>query len=245
MKKVERHISLDLQRKNNTRVVFASQSDLNSRVLIISLFDDGESYPVFPGTGVTAAINVLRPDGKNNSFSAELLASGEIRYQITSWPLGMAGDAQFCVALYDESGARLTSAPFTVYVAAGLFLGSNIEEDNENQTAFANMMASLANIKSNDEIREANESIRKSNETSRKTAENTRNSQEGGRVNAEKVRVSNEDARKSNETQRVKNEEARIANESVRCQITDAFLAGLDNLLLIQEAYINSTGGAV
>lgn len=245
MKSVTRKLTLDFQRKNTARVVFASQADLNSRVLVISLYDDGVPYTVFPGTGISAAINVRRPDGTSSSFPADITGMGEVTYTITSWPLGVKGEAQFCVALYDQDGSRLTTAPFTVYVAEGLYLGSEVEEDTENQTAFANMMAEFAAWEKIEQTRNSSEITRSKNESTRENNEKIRITNESSRNNAESVRNSNEKYRQDRESARGEAEAIRVANEKTRCQVTEAMLTGLDNLLALQEAYINGAGGTV
>lgn len=243
MQKIVRYISLDFQRRSNARVVYATQSDLNYRVVVITLYNDGVIYPIHPYSGEIAAINVLRPDGRSSSFPATVTGVGEVTYEMTSWPVGIAGEVQMSVSLYTANGDRLSTAPFTVQVAEGLYLGSQIEEDEENQTAFANMMAKLADVNLRDEFREANEDVRKSNEESRQNAEDLREEAEQVREISETARQNREERRCSEEHVRENNEEIRMANEEKRCLVTDAILEGLDNLLAIQEAYIRAAGG--
>ena len=271
MQKIVRYISLDFQRRCNARVVYATQSDLNYRVVVITLYNDGVIYPIHPYSGEIAAINVLRPDGRSSSFPATVTGVGEVTYEMTSWPVGIAGDVQMSLSLYTANGDRLSTAPFTVQVAEGLYLGSQIEEDEENQTAFANMMAKLADVNLRDELREAGERVRKSNEEARELNETRRQNAEGQRNSAEEERDAREQERDAHEQQREEqeiereeqeierdareqqreeqeltreeNELARISNEEMRCRVTDAILEGLDNLLALQEAYIRAAGG--
>jgi len=245
MRSVTRKLTLDFQRKSTARVVFASQADLNSRILEISLYDDGVPYVIFPGTGVSAAINVRRPDGMSSSFPADITGLGEVTYKITSWPLGVAGEAKFCVALYDKDGNRLTTAPFTVYVAEGLYLGSEVEEDKENQTAFNNMMSKFAAWEKSEQTRVSNENTRCKSESSRENSESARRTAESSRNDAEGIRNSNEKYRQDRESARGEAEAIRVANEKVRGEIIEAMITGLDNLLALQEAYINNAGGTV
>ena len=243
MQKVTRQISLDLQRKNNVRVIYATQSDMNCRVIVIHLYNDGEVYEVHPYSAVVAAINVMRPDGKSSSFPATITGMGEVTYEMTSWPVGIAGDVKMSLSLYAGNGDRISSDPFTVHVADGLYLGSQVEEDEENQTAFANMMAQLAELNLQDQVRENNEKTRNDNEFERKRAETARDGKENSRISAENARETQEAIRYNNESERVQNEDTRIANEALRCQVTDALIEGLDNLLAIQEAYLRAAGG--
>lgn len=243
MQKIVKRISLDFQRRSNTRVVYATQSDLNYRVVVISLYNDGVIYPIHPYSGEIAAINVLRPDGRSSSFPATVTGVGEVTYEMTSWPVGIAGEVHMSVSLYTANGDRLSTAPFTVQVAEGLYLGSEIEEDEENQTAFANMMAKLADVNLRDELREAGEKLRKSNEEARELKEAERENAEAQRNSAERERDANESERAARELVRDSSEQERISNEEMRCRVTDSIIEGLDNLLAIQEAYIRAAGG--
>ena len=245
MQKVKRNISLDFQRRNNVRMVYATQCDLNYRVIVISLFNDGNVYAIQKSSGVVAAINVLRPDGKSSSFPATITGVGEVTYELTSWPLGIAGEVKLSLALYSPNGGRLATAPFTLHVAEGLYLGSQVEEDTENQTAFANMMAKLAELNQADQVREANETKRKENETERQRNESSRTHREEDRESGERYRENEEAGRYKNELDRCKNENTRIANENLRCQVTDMMIEGLDNLLAIQATYLSGAGGGV
>ena len=226
-------------------MVYATQCDLNYRVIVISLYNDGAIYPIQNNTGVVAAINVLRPDGKSSSFPAKISGVSEVTYELTSWPLGIAGEVKLSLALYSSDGGRLATAPFTLYVSEGLYLGSQVEEDASNQTAFSNMMAELAELNLRDQMREANEQDRIANEKARGIEEQGRGINENERVKSENDRKNAESSRSQNETLRKQNEEARIANELLRCQVADALLEGLDNLLLIQAAYLSAAGGGV
>ena len=243
MLNIRKQIALDFQRRNNVRIVYATQCDMNTRELVINVFNDGDLYPIFPNSGVIAAINVLRPDGKSSSFPAEITGVGEVTYMMTAWPVGVAGEVKMSLALYSKTGDRISTDPFTLYVAEGLYLGSQIEEDEENQTAFANLMAKLADFSLMEDVRVANEDTRKANEIERKRNENDRIFEEENRATAEYRRSNAENGRYNNELVREENEQVRIANEALRCQVTDALLRGLDNLLALQEEYINSIPG--
>ena len=258
MQKIQKHIALDFQKRNNVRVVYATQCDMNWRQLVISLFNDGDPYLVHANSGALAAINVLRPDGKSSSFPATITGVGEVTYDLTAWPVGVAGEVKMSLSLYTSSGERLGTDPFILYVAEGLYLGSQVEEDTENQTAFHNMMEKLAELNLKDEIRESKEAVREENELERKRKENdrinteklrvsaelTRDNSEAGRNNNELARQESEAERQEAEAQRQKNESSRVLNEASRCQVIDAILEGLDNLLELQRAYISSVGGA-
>ena len=259
MEKVKRFISLDFQRKNNVHMVYATQCDMNYRVIVINLYNDGKVFPINAYSGAVAAINVLRPDGKSSSFPATISGIGQITYELTSWPVGIAGDVKMSVALYGANGGRISTDPFTVHVSEGLYLGSEVEEDTENQTAFSNMMASLADLKLKDEIREANETKRKNSEKERERmedvrvqaetlrtgaealradAETLRAQGEKARADAENVRAADESIRNNFELERQANENERKKNEVERQKVLGDVETALDAILAIQRALI-------
>ncbi len=142
MNEIVRKISLDLSRKSNISLMFSSQTDMNSRVFLISLFDDGRPYFISLGTSV--AVNVKRSDGTSAAFIAEVTEEGCVKYTAGAWALGMAGETCFSVSLYDGNGQKLTSSCFTVDVAPGLYLGLEVGEDDEEQNIYDSMMNKFA-----------------------------------------------------------------------------------------------------
>ncbi len=212
MKEVVRNISLDFSRRVNTKVVFASQADLNSRVFIFSLFDDGKPYEAEAGT--TASINVCRPDGSNTAYYANISADGTVRYLAGSWTLGIAGETKVSVSLYDPQKRRLTTCPFIIDVAKGVYVGKNIEENDEAQILLTQLMTLVSEVNASEEQRVLAENVRCDDEASRLENEASRNLQEAWRIERENIRNQNEEA---------------------RCLITDAIATAIDNLLLIQE----------
>ena len=72
----------------------------------------------------------------------------------------------------------------------------------------------------------------KEEELSRTEAEKQRKANENNRIQ-------NEENRESQEILRIQNEEIRNSNEAVRLQVTNQLLSSLDNLLEIQEMYMN------
>ncbi len=173
MKEITRKISLDLSRKSNVKFVFASQADAESRTFLISLFDDGAPYRI--GNGITAAVNVLRADETSSSFLADVTDEGCVKYTAGAWALGVAGITQFSVSLYDANGGRLTSSSFTVNIAPGLYLGEDIDGNDEVQSAFAGMMEQLTSnnaelISATNDARDAADSANKSADSASEAA---------------------------------------------------------------------------
>ncbi len=226
MNDVIRRISLDLSRKSNVSLIFSSQMDMNSRVFLIKLFDDGRPYRV--PSGVTAAINVLRSNGTCSAFIAEVTADGCVKYTAGSWALGLPGITRFSVSLYDGSDKKLTSSAFSVDIAPGLYLGEDINEDDSAQTAFQNMMVSLAQVRVDELARISAESKRAENEEKRETSENTRVENEENRIELISEMNSALDGL-------IRMQESHILGGEVT--------AGLDLIIEAQNNYINGGNG--
>lgn len=207
MKQVTRNISLDLSRKSNIRIVFASEADYNSREFIISLHDDGVFYHV--DATILATVNVKRPDGASRSYEAEVTNDGRVRYIAGRWDLDVPGDVHLSVSLYGEDDIRITSTFFTVRVEEGIFNGEEISEEDDVYSVFTEMMVSFAGMKS-DEVK------RVYAENQRVQSENYRAESEQNRINAEKQRRDAEIKRVSGEEGRVNEEALRAAAEEIR-----------------------------
>ena len=229
MKEVTRRIELDLSRKNNTRVFFASEADFGSREFIITLLDDGVPYHV--DKSLTATVNVCRSDGTSTAYMVEITDDGCIRYVAGLWALKVPGDTRISVSIYDGDEKKLTTSFFTVCVEEGLYLGADILEGDDTHTAFTDMMNSVAHFKEEEIKRDAAERERINNESIRVESELNRAGEESKRTVAESARVDNENAR-------VAAEEQRVANENARLEVTDILRVALANLILLQEQYI-------
>lgn len=217
MNEVTRRISLDLSRNNNVHISFASQYDLKSRVILITILDDGAPYKIDKVTSIV--VNVLRPDGKSMGYAGYLTEDGLIKYTLGSWALSVVGTTIFSVSFYDADKRKLTTSPFTIDVAPSIYVGTNVSSVEDAQSAFDNMMSELSGVKAAEELRVAAESAREENEY---------------------YRTHEEDMRRYEESKRMQNEMERINNESLRYEVTNVLLNALDNLLDLQEKYLIS-----
>ncbi len=215
MKEVVRKISLDLSRRTNKRYLFANQTDYNSRVFIISLYDDGK--PFFVDKKITALVNILRSDGKSWSYITDVTDDGCVYFVATLWTFEVPGETKFTVTLYDGE-RKITSSQFIVDVAEDLVGSDHSNEVAENLSLFQQAMDHFAYINENETSRRQNEIERKKEETAR--------------VNAEITRMEYEKARSDNE-------KVRCSNEAARVEITETMIRTLDNLLTLQQIYID------
>ena len=126
MEKVKRKITVDLSRRSHARVVFATQNDLNSRLLSITLTDDGKLYKA--NKDLTATVNFKRSDEKNGAYLAEICDDGTVEYLITPTVLKVAGQTECTVSLFNDVGDKLTSSPFVLDVAESLYTDYELSE---------------------------------------------------------------------------------------------------------------------
>jgi len=185
MKKVTRKITVDLSRRSNSRILFATQNDLYSRRLLIKLTDDGMPYPV--QHGLTVTVNYLRPDGVSGAYLADVCEDGSVEYVISPAILNAAGQTQCTVSLFNEDGNKLTSSPFIIDVAESLYLGNDVSED-EGEDLISSIMSAYTSMDSAENAREWAEAERERAEEQRKIADEERVSAELGRANAEEKR---------------------------------------------------------
>lgn len=82
-------------------------------------------------------------------------------------------------------------------------------------------------------------------ECKRIAAEKGRAEAETARVDAEIIRENREMERMDAEKTRYENEQIRVKNEQARGAVTDAMLEGLENLLTLQQIYIDMGGAGV
>lgn len=144
MNEITKCITVDLQRRGSTRLIFARQNDMLSRRLLIALTAGGVAYPVPQGT--QALLNILRADGESSAFSADVTEEGNIAVTLSLWMLSAAGETRCSVSLIDSDGKKLTSDDFTLDVLETLYDGSEIAED-ENHSVLTDLMADMAEIR--------------------------------------------------------------------------------------------------
>ena len=215
MEQVVRRISLDLSRRANKRYFYGNKTEFNSRVFIISFCDDG--VPYFVDQKANAIVNVLRSDGKSWSYLSEITEDGCVYFAATLWCFEAPGETKFTVTLYN-SKMRITSSPFYIDVADDLAGTQHTDEVAENATLFQQAMENFALTNENETERQQNEKERIEMEIARENAEICRIEEEERRVNAESIRQQ---------------------NELNRCEVTETMIRTLNNLLTLQQIYID------
>lgn len=171
MQKVTRNITVDLSRRSNVRIVFATQNDLNSRRLLITLTDDGKPYAA--SKSLTATVNFKCADQSQWSYLATVLDDGKLEYTISPNVLAVSGQTQATVSLFDGAQNKLTSSPFVIDVAATLYPESELSD--EAQLSYVNeMIGRFAYFQSQENTRQENENVRQENEGTRQQNETQR-----------------------------------------------------------------------
>lgn len=204
MTEIVKRITLDLSRRSDARVVYATQEDMHTRKFVFTLTDCGRPYPV--PKGLTAMVNVSRPDGEAQAFMGEINSDGTVSYLVDSWVLGVVGETKCSVSLYDGLRCRLTSASFIIDVHDGIYVGQDASS-SENYSTWLEMVAQLNGIQ------EA-EAARVEAEEERADAEFLRMSSEARRVYEENLRASAEASRHSAELDRVAADDIRLSRFS-------------------------------
>ena len=164
MKKVTRSITVDVSRKSCARVVFATQNDLNSRCLLITLTDDGKPYAV--SKSLTATVNFKCADESQWSYLATVLDDGKLEYTISPNVLAVEGKTQATISLFDESGNKLTSSPFVIEVVSTLYPENELS-DEAKLSYVDEMIGRFTGFQSQENERQENEGLREENEAKR------------------------------------------------------------------------------
>ena len=214
MKKIIRKISLDLSRRSSVRITFATETDMNAREFLISLYDSGVFYNV--DKTCAAAINVRRPDGQSASFLADITDEGLISYTASLWVFAVVGEVELSVSLYYGGDTKITSNRFTVDVAPSLYLGEDIDTSSEEYSLLGELMSEISEIKEVENERVAAETGRALSELSRENNESAREFAESQRSEAEKYRDISEEYREEAEIDRMEYEIDRCEAEKGR-----------------------------
>ena len=139
-----RKITVDLARKSNTRLIYATQHDKDSRKIIIYLTDGGIPYSV-PKTAI-ATVNFARPDGEVGAFMANVEDDGSVSITLGLWPLSAVGEVACSVSLFDGEEKRLTSSHFFLDVVSAIYSGDDITYD-KNYSVLTDLISEVSGYK--------------------------------------------------------------------------------------------------
>ena len=144
-------IEIDLARLGVQQLFHAVQNDANSRVVEISLLENGTAWKV--PDGATAAMAYRKPDGTSGLY--DTLPDGQPAYSITGNVLSFTlapqmltvpGVVQASVVLSRDSD-RLSTFAFSVGVERDLEMGGGDSEDYYYYSIFEEVIADVAQLK--------------------------------------------------------------------------------------------------
>lgn len=171
MTEVYKRITVDLSRRSNVRLIFASQNDIGARNLMITLTDGGINY--IPSNDCSATLNFKRSDEVCGAVAASILRTGDIVVEIPQIALAAPGITVCSVSLFDSEKNKLTSSDFSLDIGEEFYSGETIE-DNPDYSLLQSLFAKMAEYATAESARAAAEETRKQNEDSRAMAEKVR-----------------------------------------------------------------------
>ena len=163
MKEISKKITVDLSRRGGMRPTFAVQNDKGTRILRISLTDDGLSYRV--GEGTVAALNYKRPDGICGALTASV-DDGSVYVTLIPPAIGVIGTTVCSVSLFDSEGNKLTSSEFYIDVSEEIYAGEALDASPE-YTLLEGVFSRLSEFELSEAAREASEQQREQAEQER------------------------------------------------------------------------------
>lgn len=127
---VLQRITLDFGRNTIPTTVFAKRYDSESRFIEITPLNNGQSYTL--DDGITAALQVIKPDGKTVINSCTI-SDGIITAELSKQALAVNGIATAEIALYKDT-AVLSSQIFYIEVKDSAYIAGAFESSNEYNT---------------------------------------------------------------------------------------------------------------
>lgn len=139
--KTTHRITIDLIRKDVSQVAYAMQNDANSRVIEITLLENGVAWT--PPAETSFALSYAKPDGTKGFYgtlpdgSNAISSDGNIvSATLAPQVLTVAGVANAALVIRNPDGNRISSFPFEIHVIADPSAGATDSEDYFNITEF-------------------------------------------------------------------------------------------------------------
>lgn len=153
--KVIHNLRMDLARCGCRPVVAAVQGEANTRVLAVSLYDNGVAWE--PAEGVTAAVAFKKPDGAcglydklPNGDEATTITGSEVTAILAPQALTVPGDVMASIVFFDQALNRLATFPFRIRVevdpAGGQYISDNYYKYSTMEEVNAVVEAALASM---------------------------------------------------------------------------------------------------
>ena len=111
-------LKLGIEGKSTLKYLYAKQGDKNSRFIRVTL--DAGSGTITLGTGATAKIRALLPDGTTVAESATINNDDTISVELSENILRTKGLVKADIAVFGSSGSVLSSEVFCIRVQEAL-----------------------------------------------------------------------------------------------------------------------------
>lgn len=134
------HINLDFVLKWNT-ILLAKQNDINSRYIIATITDNGESITL-PNNAV-ATLNIQRSDNLKKCYRAAI-EDNKVKAFLSSWAVELEGQL-LCDISIIENEEKLTTTSFVVMVEKASCTSEDIE-DATSEDIITNILSELTEI---------------------------------------------------------------------------------------------------
>jgi len=141
---ITKPIILNVTKPNNQTVVYGKQGDFNTRYIHCTLVD-GYNNPIFIKPHYVVTINAKRGE-EAKSFLCEVISDGTIKAPLTSWMLSTEGTLKCEIAVFTPDNQRLASACFNLVVQEAVYLGDDIQPD-ENYSLLISLMGAVSAAK--------------------------------------------------------------------------------------------------
>lgn len=258
------NISLDLY-SDNFVIVNAKQGDSQSRIVKVTVTENGLPYSINKNTAVPY-LRCSKPDGKYIFDFATIDDNGKIEIVLSDQMLAASGKCIVDIALttITTSGSEynisvLSPMSFYLNVTPNGLGDLDITSVSE-YTVLNNLIVTMEEAKADIEVTEneinqikqdfnafsveaeENEATRIANENTRKTNENTRKTNENTRKSNENVRIDNENQRIANENNRISAEETREINVSNAISRADSATQRANTAAAECESIVDTTG---
>ena len=146
--KLKQHFNLDLARGGCKPMAVAVQGEANTRVLVVSLFDNGTQWSAPAGT--TAAVAFRKPDGKAGLYDtlpdgdpAAVITGNTVEATLAPQALTTSGRVSVSIVFYDAEGDTLATFPFWLIVEPNPAAGEQISNDYYKITSMAELNAAF------------------------------------------------------------------------------------------------------
>ena len=161
--KVTSQITVDLLHPNVATLVYAKQTDQQSRFISAALLEG--SQPWTPPTGALAAVRYRKPDGTIGWYDttedkaiAVSMSGNVATIQLTAQALAVSGDVYIELEFYTQNAEKLSSFAWVLAVEASAVSDGEIESSdyfNVLADTLAEIVKALPNIQNADEYAKA------------------------------------------------------------------------------------------